>query len=442
MTIEEARQTLGIAVGSDAASRKTAFVTQRIKLEQKLAQAPTPGLQSKYREAIRRLEEAYETLELLNEESDLPALRPDFAGAIKTSIPYKVEPSKEVNAAGYDGLKSSNRAERFQSKKVKWLVVAVVVLVLAMGWLLNVNHKTDILPQEKAQVQEAQSISTVPTAQVQQTRAASPSNELIITGLTNIQNEMLQSILNDADDAAAKNDLAAQSQFFREFLTKSEEVGDISTLTNLWILRAKAALFINDDQKAWEAGQKLLGFHLDNSDDPRIQKIIVDLERKDLLGATSPEAKAQEASREQEAAQYIGTWRVSRAGLEDLGAIYGKNYNVSPARLGKAGGSLVISSDSNLNLMISGQYSFTINDSQQGDSSYTGNINNSEANILPDKYHWHNLLLIQRHLTGSFECSGNTLGSQANICFVEGSLHLDVLSDSGKSEYTVPFEKE
>ena len=56
MSPEEARQALGVTVITNAANRKMAFVTQRTKLEQKLAQAPTPGLQNKYREAIRRLE--------------------------------------------------------------------------------------------------------------------------------------------------------------------------------------------------------------------------------------------------------------------------------------------------------------------------------------------------------------------------------------------------
>jgi hypothetical protein len=110
MKPEEAIKILGLPETATATEREQAFKTQRAKLEQKLAQAPTPGLQNKYREAVRRLEEAFETLELLNDESDIPALRPDFQtsgtnpNAIKfpnpgqPPIPVKLEPEEENQA--------------------------------------------------------------------------------------------------------------------------------------------------------------------------------------------------------------------------------------------------------------------------------------------------------------------------------------------------------
>jgi hypothetical protein len=169
---------------------------------------------------------------------------------------------------------------------------------------------------------------------------------------TQLQLEMLKSILADANEAAKGNDPDARGNDLREFLTKSEQVGDISILTNLWIQRADAALELNDDQRAWEAGQKLLGFHLDHSDDPKLQRLMVTLERKGLLDATSPAAKTKAEQQRQavetrhtEASEFVGTWRLSSDADETVCAHFDK-YD----------GSITITVDTNYNLHVTGNF--------------------------------------------------------------------------------------
>lgn len=170
---------------------------------------------------------------------------------------------------------------------------------------------------------------------------------------TRLQMEMLKSILADADEARKSADPEARNTDLKEFLTKSEQVGDISTLTNLWIQRATAALELNDDQTAWEAGKKLLAFHLDNSDDPKIQQLMVTLERKDLLGTLSPADKAKteqerqaKETRQARAAEFVGTWRLG----SDPDETSCEHYD-------KYEGSIVITLDTNSDLTASGHFS-------------------------------------------------------------------------------------
>ena len=161
---------------------------------------------------------------------------------------------------------------------------------------------------------------------------------------THFQIEMLKSILNDADQAAANNDPIGRRKYLQEFLKKSSESGDVSILTNIWILRAAAAIELNDDQKAWEAGQKLISFHLNNSDDPKVQNILVALGRKDLLGKTSP----QMILKQKIASKFVGTWKL----------IYNKQgdaYYTSVTDI-KDQGFFTISADSNYDLTASGSF--------------------------------------------------------------------------------------
>lgn len=78
MELDEAQKILGVSTDADEATRHGAFVSQRKKLEDKLAKAPTPGLAQKYRDSIPRMEQAIEVIELAVDGEDLPALRPDY----------------------------------------------------------------------------------------------------------------------------------------------------------------------------------------------------------------------------------------------------------------------------------------------------------------------------------------------------------------------------
>ena len=180
MTPEEAIKILGLPEKATAKEREEIFRSQRTKLEQKLAQAPTLGLQNKYREVLRRLEEAYETLELLNDESDLPALKPHFQSTdarnidtLKSSLSIQSAPAKLLHPTGaspskssplasvlpnIEPVKESHAAEEASSNqkpadgraistaskvearkeshvasgKIKWIIISVVILVFGV----------------------------------------------------------------------------------------------------------------------------------------------------------------------------------------------------------------------------------------------------------------------------------------------------------------------
>jgi len=83
MNDEEASSVLGVAVDSAPDARKQAFETQKDKLQLRLAEAATYGLKSKYIDALKRLEEAYETLELHADADHLPSLRRDVTHNVR-----------------------------------------------------------------------------------------------------------------------------------------------------------------------------------------------------------------------------------------------------------------------------------------------------------------------------------------------------------------------
>jgi len=164
MKPDEALKILGLPEGVTEREREEAFKSQRAKLEQKLAQAPTPGLQNKYRESIRRLEEAYETLELLNEDSDLPALNPDFGGGTSKTTPVhsKIEPIQKSHPVDKSDLDSRHDSSTVESKdektqeqplgsaaaksgggNAKWALVTAVLLVIGLGWYFVVEKPAE-----------------------------------------------------------------------------------------------------------------------------------------------------------------------------------------------------------------------------------------------------------------------------------------------------------
>ena len=161
MKPEDAIKILGLQEGATPDERADAFKSQRTKLEQKLVQAPTPGLQNKYREALRRLEEAYETLELLNGNSDLPALRPDFdVGVEKLSTPSRT--NAERNATGSKSIfaksEPKNISEPLVSEtpaksdglNVNWLAILAVILVIVAGWYFGMKKPAKAANAKKA----------------------------------------------------------------------------------------------------------------------------------------------------------------------------------------------------------------------------------------------------------------------------------------------------
>jgi Sulfatase-modifying factor enzyme 1/PEGA domain len=177
MTTEEAAQILGLRTGATDEERSALFKEQRKKLDQKLAQAPTPGLEAKYREALRRLDEAYETLAASQDHSDLPSLRPDFNEPAATQN----RPNAALAAASGLSAESGGKPDSTHpapagnggSRKnwVAGVLVAAAVLILAI-WVVPFIQK------KQADAEAAQKASE--TAHKEAERLANARGGLIV----------------------------------------------------------------------------------------------------------------------------------------------------------------------------------------------------------------------------------------------------------------------
>lgn len=149
MTTDEASKILEIAPNATPEQLEDRFNELRMRLEDKLAKAPTPGLKDKYRRSLDAVTKAFETLVLAGDSSDLPVLqrtepgrRGPVAGAAdqRPSFPAApgspVEPERPRAGAGAPPKKKSANRE--------FLVVAgIALLMLVVGgwWVVNTRAK-------------------------------------------------------------------------------------------------------------------------------------------------------------------------------------------------------------------------------------------------------------------------------------------------------------
>src|SRR6478735_1902439 len=80
MTPAEAAKLLELPADATPEQLEARFLDLRRKLEDKIAKAPTPGLQAKYRENLATITTAFETLTLAADGSALPVLNKSVAG--------------------------------------------------------------------------------------------------------------------------------------------------------------------------------------------------------------------------------------------------------------------------------------------------------------------------------------------------------------------------
>jgi hypothetical protein len=118
MTPEQAAEALGIGPGTSEADRRAAHDRQRQAIEEKLASAPTPALKDKYRETLRRLEEADAVLAAHIGPSDLPQLKPDLSADVVAPAPAAVASATKAPAP---------------AKRSAWKWISIVVVVLGLS---------------------------------------------------------------------------------------------------------------------------------------------------------------------------------------------------------------------------------------------------------------------------------------------------------------------
>ena len=94
--------------------------------------------------------------------------------------------------------------------------------------------------------------------------------------------EYLRLIVEDADKATSPEQ---RKKLLREFMAKSAEfIVDNPTQTNVWILRAAAAMELDYLGSGWLAGRRLKQLGGETSADPKMAKVMAMLERKGWLG--------------------------------------------------------------------------------------------------------------------------------------------------------------
>jgi hypothetical protein len=98
--------------------------------------------------------------------------------------------------------------------------------------------------------------------------------------------DALRLIVEDADKST---DAESRRKFLQEFLAKSEPfVTQYPGQTEIWVLRAAAAIEMDEAITGWQAGRKLLALGQDGGSDPKIQRLIAMLDRKGWLGEKPP----------------------------------------------------------------------------------------------------------------------------------------------------------
>jgi len=133
MKIDKAYETLVVDPSATETERHEAFLTQRKKLEAKLAKAPTPGLAQKYRDSLARMEQAIEVIELAADGGDLPALRPDYETKVETTAEPVEQQSRSSEQAVVKQVKAKPSVKSSGVGNGKEILIAAVVVLLLIG---------------------------------------------------------------------------------------------------------------------------------------------------------------------------------------------------------------------------------------------------------------------------------------------------------------------
>ena len=151
MTPADAAKLLDLPADASPEQLEARFLELRRKLEDKIAKAPTPGLQAKYRESLAEITTAFETLTLAADSSSLPV----------TSKQSAVSSQRSVNTASTPGSSlPAPSASRPRSGGKEFLLVAIIaaVVLAAGGWFVMKTRaenaeKARIVAEQKAEAE-------------------------------------------------------------------------------------------------------------------------------------------------------------------------------------------------------------------------------------------------------------------------------------------------
>jgi len=129
--------------------------------------------------------------------------------------------------------------------------------------------------------------------------------------------EVLVMIAQDADKAQYQQE---RVKLLNELMAKNTEfVSEYPDNKDAWLMRAAVAIELDYPGIGWQAGKKLKALGLADSDDPKVGKVMAQLERKGWLGGSCPRRDWSKSTTEQLKA-------VADAGDADAQAALGDAY--------------------------------------------------------------------------------------------------------------------
>lgn len=138
--------------------------------------------------------------------------------------------------------------------------------------------------------------------------AAPPTTDTNAAHLTGMEKVEYNSLIELARQAQQMTDLEQQKTLLQKFMAESGPfmVKHPDEML-LWQLRAVSALSLNDPIAGYEAGQRLLAAGAADSNDPKLQHLIAQLNLEGWLDKKIAEIKVQE----KRFASLLGTWNVN-----------------------------------------------------------------------------------------------------------------------------------
>jgi formylglycine-generating enzyme required for sulfatase activity len=116
--------------------------------------------------------------------------------------------------------------------------------------------------------------------------SSAPSQVDQLQGDDRLKYETLLSMLSDADKST---DLDQRHKVLEKFLNESSGfLTNYPHMAHLWVARVAVAVELNRVHDGWKAGQKIKALGLENSNDPRVQKVIIQLNEKGWLTESDP----------------------------------------------------------------------------------------------------------------------------------------------------------
>ena len=143
MTTTAAAQLLDLPPDATPEQLEARFLELRRRLEEKIAKAPTPGLQAKYRASLAEITTAFETLVLAADSSLLPVLSRDDSVSTAPEVgakprgPAAVSPTAAPAPSRQEAKRSARPKKKGNGEFIVVTLVALVVLAAGGWWVMK-----------------------------------------------------------------------------------------------------------------------------------------------------------------------------------------------------------------------------------------------------------------------------------------------------------------